>query len=66
MSPFEQPSSEASPFDQLVGEIEISITDSVDSLNAEDAARLYAEILDTQQRLGALRDVLAILETASS
>jgi len=58
--------SEESPFDEFVDEIEISITDSVDSLSADDAARLYAEILDAQQRLGALRDALALLEITPS
>ena len=56
--------SEESPFDEFVDEIEISITDSVDSLSADDAARLYAEILDAEQRLDALRDALTLLAAA--
>lgn len=50
-------------FDDFVDEIEISIADSVDSLSSGDAAKLYAEILDAEQRLDALRDVLAVLAT---
>jgi len=53
--------SQASPFDDFVDEIEICITDSVESLSPDDAAKLYAEILDAEQRLDALRDALAVL-----
>jgi|GEM_PF-5067992 len=50
-----------SPFETFIGEVEISITDSVDSLDDEAAARLYAEVLDVEQHLDALRDALALL-----
>src|SRR5581483_11401070 len=50
-----------SPFETFIGEVEISITDSVDSLDDEAAARLYAEVLDVEQRLDALRDALTLL-----
>ena len=52
-----------STFDDFVDELEISIVDSVDSLSSGDAAKLYAEVLDAEQRLDALRDVLAVLAT---
>jgi len=37
------------PFEAFIDEVEISITDSVDSLSDDDAARLYAEILDAER-----------------
>jgi hypothetical protein len=49
------------PLETFIDEIEISIIDSVDNLNDDDAARLYAEVLDVEQRLDALRDALALL-----
>jgi hypothetical protein len=49
------------PFEDFVGDVEISIIDSVDALDPDDAAKLYAEVLDAEQRLDALRDVLAVL-----
>ncbi|HKN37884.1 MAG TPA: hypothetical protein VJ622_04680 [Acidimicrobiia bacterium] len=52
------------PFEAFIDEVEISITDSVDSLSDDDAARLYAEILDAEQRLDALRDALTLLAAA--
>jgi uncharacterized protein (DUF1499 family) len=55
-----------SAFEEFVDDVEISITDSLDSLTADDAARLYAEVLDAEQRLDALRDALTLLETARS
>jgi hypothetical protein len=53
-----------SPFEEFIDEVEISITDAVDSLNSDDAAKLYAEILDAEQRLDALRDALVVLAAA--
>jgi hypothetical protein len=53
-----------SPFEHFIDEVEVSIIDSVDSLNDDDAARLYAEVLDAEQRLDALRDALTLLATA--
>jgi hypothetical protein len=50
-----------SPFEEFVDEVEISITDAVESLDQNDSARLYAEVLDMEQQLGALRDVLTVL-----
>ncbi|MDQ1569042.1 MAG: hypothetical protein QOF96_3922 [Actinomycetota bacterium] len=52
-----------SPFEYFIDEVEVSIIDSVDSLNDDDAARLYAEVLDAEQRLDALRDALSLLAT---
>ena len=52
------------PFEDFVDEVEISIIDSVDSMTDDDAARLYAEILDAEQRLDALRDALTLLAAA--
>lgn len=53
-----------SPFEDFVDELEISIIDSVDALNDGDAARLYADVLDAEQRLDALRDALTLLAAA--
>ena len=64
MSSFGKSTIEESPFEDFVDEIEISITDALDSLNDDAAARLYAEILDAEQRLDALRDALDILAAA--
>ncbi len=50
-----------SPFEQLIDEVEISISDAVESLDAETSARLYADVLDMEQRLDALRDALTVL-----
>jgi hypothetical protein len=50
-----------SPLEELIGEVEVSITDAVDSLDQEETARLYAEVLDFEQRLEALNDTLAVL-----
>ena len=55
-----------SPFEEFVDEVEVSITDTVDSLDREESARLYAEILDMEQRLEALSDALAVLATDRS
>jgi len=52
------------PFEDFVDEVEISIIDSVDSMADDDAARLYAEVLDAEQRLDALRDALTLLAAA--
>lgn len=53
--------SDMSPFDAFVDEVELSITDAVDSLNPEETARLYADVLDMEQRLEALYDALTLL-----
>ncbi|MEW6476061.1 MAG: hypothetical protein AB1679_27710 [Actinomycetota bacterium] len=50
-----------SPFEEFVDDVEVSITDAVDSLDEEESARLYAEVLDIEQRLEALRDALSVL-----
>ena len=50
-----------SPMDQFIDEVEVSITDAVDALDSEQSARLYAEVLDVEQRLEALRDALHVL-----
>ena len=49
------------PIQQFIEEIEISITDAVDSLDEQESAQLYAEVLDMEQRLDTLRDLLAVL-----
>jgi hypothetical protein len=51
-------------FEEFIDEVEVSIVDSVDSLNDAAAARLYVEVLDAEQRLDALRDALTVLATA--
>ncbi|HVW33203.1 MAG TPA: hypothetical protein VHL53_11740 [Acidimicrobiia bacterium] len=45
----------------FIDEVEIVITDSLDSLSEADTARLYADILDVEQRLNALQDALFLL-----
>jgi hypothetical protein len=47
-------------------EVEVSITDAADSLDEEETARLYAELLDIEQRLEALSDALAVLAAPRS
>src|SRR5436309_1786113 len=49
-----------SPFEDFVDEVEISITESVESLSPDDSTQLYAEILDAEQRLDALRRPLGV------
>ena len=53
-----------SPIEQFIDEVEVSITDAVDTLDDQESARLYAEVLDVEQRLEALRDALNVLATA--
>jgi hypothetical protein len=50
-----------SPLEEFIDDVEVSITDAVDSLDDEESARLYAEVLDVEQRLDALRDALTVL-----
>ena len=52
------------PFEEFIDDVEISIVDSVDSLDDNEAAQLYAEVLDVEQRLDALRDALTLLAGA--
>ena len=53
-----------SPLEQFIDEVEVSITDAVDDMDDAETARLYAEVLDVEQRLEALRDALDVLATA--
>ena len=41
----------------------VPITDAVDALDDEQTAQLYAEQLDVEQRLEALRDSMNVLAT---
>lgn len=50
-----------SPFEEFIDEVEVSITDAVDSLDEAESARLYAEVLNLEQRLETLRDALTVL-----
>ena len=50
-----------SPLERFIDEVEVSITDAVDEMDDEETARLYAEVLDVEQRLEALRDALTVL-----
>lgn len=54
-----------SPLEQFIDEVEVSITDAVESLGQEESARLYAEVLNMEQRLDALRDALTVLAARS-
>jgi hypothetical protein len=51
--------------EQFINEVEVSIVDRVDSLDGNEAALLYAGVLDAEQRLDALRDALTLLGTRS-
>jgi hypothetical protein len=53
-----------SPIEEFIDEVEVSITDAVDALDDQESARLYAEVLDVEQRLEALRDALTVLAAA--
>jgi hypothetical protein len=53
-----------SPLEQLIDEVEVSITDAVDDMDDAETAQLYAEVLDVEQRLDALRDALTVLAAA--
>ena len=53
-----------SSFEDFVDEVEISIIDFLDAMSDRDANRLYAEILDAEERLDALRDALTLLAAA--
>ena len=53
-----------SPLQELIDDVEVSISDSIDSLDDDESARLYAEILDVEQRLDAMRDALTLLAAA--
>ena len=52
------------PIEEFIDEVEVSISDAVDALDDEQSAQLYAEVLDIEQRLEALRDALDVLATA--
>jgi hypothetical protein len=52
------------PIEEFIDELEVSISDAVDALDDEQSAQLYAEVLDIEQRLEALRDALDVLATA--
>jgi hypothetical protein len=54
-----------SDFEMFLNEVEVSITDSVQVLDQQEAAQLYAGILDVESRLDALRDALTLLSTRS-
>ena len=53
-----------SPLEEFIDDVEVSITDAVEELDDEESARLYAEVLDVEQRLEALRDALNVLAAA--
>ena len=51
-------------FETFIDEVEVVISDSLDSLSGEESARLYADILDVEQRLNALQDALSLLASS--
>ena len=53
-----------SELEQFISAVEVSIVDSVDSLGDQEAAVLYAGVLEFEQRLDALRDALTLIEAA--
>ena len=54
------------PLEELIHDVEVTIVDSVDSLGDDEAALLYAGILDFEQRLDALRDALKLIAAAQA
>lgn len=50
-------------FEEFIDDVEVSVSDAVDSLDEQQAAQLYAEVLDLEQRLDALRDALGVLSS---
>jgi hypothetical protein len=50
-----------SELEQFISDVEVSIVDSVDSLGEQEAAVLYAGVLDFEKRLDALRDALTLM-----
>ena len=52
------------PIQEFIDEVEVSVTEAVDALDEQETARLYAEVLDLEQRLDALRDALTVLATS--
>jgi hypothetical protein len=63
-SPFDLPFEP--PLEEFIDDVEVTISDSVDFLDDAESARLYAEILDVEQRLGALSDALTLLAAPRS
>jgi hypothetical protein len=53
-----------SPIEEFIDEVEVSITDAVDEMDDAESARLYAEVLDIEQRLEAMREALTVLAVA--
>ena len=51
-------------FEEFIDEVVVSVTDAVDSLDERQTAQLYAEVLDLEHRLDALRDALAVVATS--
>jgi hypothetical protein len=54
-----------SPLEEFIHDVEVTI-DSVDSLGDDQAALLYAGVLDFEQRLDALRDALNLIAAAQA
>jgi hypothetical protein len=52
-----------SDLERFITDVELSIVEKVDSLRDDEAALLYAGVLDAEQRLDALRDTLVLLGT---
>jgi hypothetical protein len=55
-----------SPFEEFIAEVEVTICDSVESMDDDEAALLYAGVLNAEQRLDALRDALTLLAAAQA
>lgn len=50
-----------SDLERFIADVELSIVEKVDSLRDDEAALLYAGVLDAEQRLDALRDALVLM-----
>jgi hypothetical protein len=55
-----------SPLEEFIAEVEVTIVDSVDTMSDDQAALLYAGVLDFEQRLDALRDALDLIAAAQA
>ena len=45
----------------LIADLEVSITDAVDRLNQAERDLLYVDVLDLEQRINALHDAFALV-----
>ena len=51
----------AGDLQDLIAELEVSITDAVDRLNQAERDLLYVDVLDLEQRIDALHDAFVLV-----